>query len=109
VGCTVWRRSFGFEEMEGDLKQNYSLKGLIGLEHHFSHSSGGFLLLIILLWPWGEFLKRGALSIEDTGSWRVRSKVLTEGSLHMNYTFPNLQFGSILQGFTGHFQGSQIY
>jgi hypothetical protein len=55
----------------------------------------------------GEFLKRGASFTEDTLSWRVRVEVLTKDFLHMHYTTPDLQFGSIFIGFGGHLQGGR--
>jgi hypothetical protein len=53
-------------------------------------------------------MKRSALFVEDTLSWRPRSEGLTKRSLHRHYISHDLQIGSIFQGCEGHLQGSQI-
>jgi hypothetical protein len=66
-------------------------------------------LLIILLWPWNGFLNRGALFNEATLSWRVRSGVSTEASLHMFYIPPDIQVGKFLQDFGGQIHRGRIF
>jgi hypothetical protein len=40
--------------------------------------------------------------------WKDRSEVLVEGSLHWHSTSPDLQFGSVFQGFEYFLEGGRI-